>query len=496
MAPDRFVLAVDQGTSSTKAVLVTAAGGVLARGSAPVAQSFPAPGWVEQDPVEIWTSVQSAVAACLEAAGPEAAAAVAAVGFSNQRESVVLWDRRTGEAVAPLVSWQDRRTAEKAARLVDAGHGDLVFELTGLPLDPMFSAAKMSWLLDEHDPDRSRARAGELCLGTVDAWLLSRFGGEAVIEIGNASRTQLLSLATGTWDEKLLEIFGIPAAALPRVVTSTGPFPASRDLAPLPDGRPVTAVLGDSHAALFAHAGWRPGVVKASYGTGSSVMTLATGRTGRESGVCSTVAWQTGDPAPALALEANVLATGRTLTWLAEVFGTGVDTLLAEAAATGSGGVTLVPAFGGLGAPWWDASAVPVLAGFTLGTGRAAIARAGLESVAFQVADVVAAMADAGVPVRALYADGGLSRNDTVLQLQADVCGVPVHRAAEADLSALGAAHLAGVAAGLWTLAELDAKPHGDGDVFVPAWTPDRRTTATAAWRDALARTRTRRGRG
>ena len=236
------------------------------------------------------------------------------------------------------MSWQDRRTAARARALVDDGHGDLVLARTGLPLDPMFSALKMSWLLDAHDPDRTRARRGELCLGTVDAWLLAKLapGSDPVTEAGNASRTQLLDIATGAWDYALLQLFDVPAAALPAVVPSTGPFPSVRTLPEL-EGVPVRAVLGDSHAALFAHAGWRPGVVKATYGTGSSVMALGEADPATRGGICSTIAWHL--DGPARAVEANVLSTGRTLTWLAGLFGTDVTTLLAEAEGTAADGV-------------------------------------------------------------------------------------------------------------------------------------------------------------
>ncbi|GAA3161826.1 hypothetical protein GCM10020001_102760 [Nonomuraea salmonea] len=354
---DPLILAVDQGTSSTKALLVDARGRVVSRAVAPLSESQPRPGWVEQDPAELWQSVRRAVAECVTPAG---AGRVAGIGISNQRESLVLWERRTGEPVGPLLSWQDQRTAGRCHEL--AGAAELVRSVSGLPLDPMFSALKARWLLDTYDPDRRRA--GELCLGTVDSWLLSRFGGEHLIEAGNASRTQLLDVATGDWDDRLLELFGVPREVLPRVVPSCAAFPAARGLAPLPDGVPVLAVMGDSHAAMFAHAGWRPGVVKATYGTGSSVMAISrsgrtgqTGRTGRTGevgevgevrGLCRSIAWDLGD-GPALCVEGNIRATGRMVSWLADLFGVPVPELLKEAES--ADGVHFVPAFGGLGAP-------------------------------------------------------------------------------------------------------------------------------------------------
>jgi glycerol kinase len=268
---DALILAIDNGTSSTKCLLVDDCGEVVGRGQAPVSLATPEPGWVEQDANEIWASVRTAVSEALDAA---AAKRVVSVGLSTQRESCVIWDRRSGKALTPVLSWQDQRTESACQALRDAGHGAVIRRKSGLPLDPMFSAAKARWLLDRLPSGQQRAEAGELCIGTIDAFILSRFGGEAVVEAGNASRTQLFNVAKAGWDEELLSIFGIPAAAMPRVVTSTGPFPAVRGLAPLPDGVPVGAVMADSHSALFAHGAFEPGPVKATHGTGSSVMGL------------------------------------------------------------------------------------------------------------------------------------------------------------------------------------------------------------------------------
>jgi glycerol kinase len=471
----QLVLAIDQGTGSTKALLVDTDGQVVARGSSPVGQSHPRPGWVEQSPDELWASVRGAVHDCVPAA---LAAQVVAVGISTQRESLVLWDRQSGEAAGPLLGWQDRRTAGACAELAAAGVGDLVRSVSGLPLDPMFSALKAQWLLDAHDPGRT----GRFCLGTIDSWLLSRFGGPHSTETGNAARTQLMDVSTGQWDERLLELFRVPREALPEIVTSTGPFPAVRDLAPLPDGVPVLAVMGDSHAALFAHGGWRPGVVKATYGTGSSIMALGDGA---GDGLCRTVAWEIDKIA--LALEGNILATGQTLVWLAEVLGTTPDTLLAEAAAASSDGVHLVPAFGGLGAPWWNPDATTVACGMTLGTRRAQLAAAAVESVAFQVADVVSAIEAAAGPVDVLVSDGGLSRNDHLMQLQADISGRRVARSSEADLSALGVADLAGLRAGLWSWQELEDRPRA-ADEFQPRGSDAERAGRREAWLRAVER--------
>ena len=484
-AAEPLLLAIDQGTSATKAVLVDSGGAIVARGSAPVGLAHPEPGWVEQSAEEIWESVRTAVAAC--AADPAQAARVVAAGFSTQRESLVLWERAGGAPLGPLLSWQDQRTVEDCARLRAAGAADTVRRLSGLPLDPMFSALKASWLLDRHDPGRERSRRGELCLGTIDSWLLSRLGGDHVIEVGNAARTQLLDVRRQDWAPELLDLFGVPAAVLPRVVASGGPFPSIRGLAPIRDGTPVTAVLGDSHAALYAHAGWLPGRVKATYGTGSSIMGLGHPPDGTSAALCLTVAWD--DGTPALAFEGNIRATGATLAWLAEFLAT-TPSALAGAAAESSDGVHLVPGFGGLGAPWWDDGAVGMVSGLTFGTRVPQVARAALESIAFQVEDVVAAVDREVGPVETLLADGGATENRVLMQLQADTSGRRVERALARDLSALGAAHLAGHGAGVWTRAGLEALERRR-EVFEPAEPAAERRRRVDAWHAALDRART-----
>lgn len=485
MAED-LILAIDQGTSSTKSMLVSSRGTVVAEAAVSLGQSHPEPGWVEQDAEEIWSSVQRSVLDCVT---PEHAAHVVGVAFSVQRETVVLWDRGTGRSVAPALSWQDQRTSARATELERAGHDDEILARTGLPLDPMFSALKASWLLDEHDPERTRSGAGEWRIGTIDAWLLSHFDGDLVTEIGNASRTQLFDLDAAAWDDSLLKIFNVPRACLSHVVSSVGPFPTVRDLVPVPDGTPVLAVMADSHAALFAHAGWRPGVVKATYGTGSSVMALGP-RASAASGVCATVAWQVDDVTHAL--EANIRSTGRTLTWLADLLGVDADVLFEEAAASDNGGVSLVPAFGGLGAPWWDRDAQAVLSGFSLGTRRAQLARAAVESIAFQVDDVVTAFAGIVGPLAELACDGGMTRSAALMQLQADVSGLPVQVSSTANLSALGAARLAGLRVGWWTWSDLEEE-HGaatpEGSVR-PLLDENSRARLRSAWTAAVARSR------
>lgn len=481
---DTLILAIDQGTSATKCVLVDGAGTIVARGTAPLGEAHPSPGWVEQDARELWASVQAAAARCLDGIDPRR---VAAIGLSNQRESLVLWDRTSGEPLGPLLSWQDQRTAADCDALRSADTEALVRGRSGLPLDPMFSAAKARWLLDAYDPDRSRSRAGALCLGTVDSWLLSRFGGEHLIEVGNAARTQLLNVAAVDWDDDLLALFAVPRAALPRVVGSTGPFPSARSLAPLPDGVPVLGVMGDSHAALFAHGARHAGQVKATYGTGSSVMGLLAGPKNLDAGMCLTIAWQT--DRPCYAAEGNIRASGSSLRWLAQLFGRTPEDLSALGAASSAAGVVLVPGFTGLGAPYWDRNAVGLLANLRLDTGVAQLARAALDAMVEQVADVVAALERTTGPIVALHADGGPSRSDAVMQMQADALERPILRARDAELSALGVAHMAGLSAGIWSERALAALPRAI-DRFEPRTTPDARAAARTQWQRAVARAR------
>jgi glycerol kinase len=480
---DLLVLAIDQGTSATKCIVVGEDGSIRRRASVAIDQQHPQPGWAEQDPMEIWRSVQQATREVLEGLDP---AQVAAVGLSTQRESTVLWDRATGAPLGPLLGWQDIRGAEKCARLRLAGYAERVFSITGLPLDPMFSAAKASALLDLHDPDRSRSSRGELCLGTVDSWLLCRLSGQHLIEAGNAARTQLLDITSRRWDPWLLDLFAVPVEALPTVVASTGPFVGCADLDPLPPAARVTGVLGDSHAALFAHAGWRPGQVKVTYGTGSSVMGVTADPLARSAGVARTVAWEL--DRPTYALEGNIRATGATLVWLARLLGM-TPAEVAAAAGPDSGGVVLVPAFTGLGAPWWDDKARGTITGLSADTGRAQLCRAGLESITFQVEDVVSAVEKAAGLVTVILADGGPSANSTLMQLQADTSGRQVSTSQVAELSALGAAHVAGVGAGVWSMSDLDALPR-PRSTYRPGTASGERDKRLQDWHTSVAAAR------
>jgi len=480
---DPLILAIDQGTSATKAALVNQAGGVVARAAADVAVHHPRRGWVEQSPAEIWQSFRTSVQACLRGTD---SSRLAGIGLSTQRESLLLWDRRTGQPVSPLISWQDQRTASLCREY--ASSAAAVRQTSGLPLDPMFSATKARWLLDHFDPDRTRTSRGDLCLGTVDAWLLRQLTGQDQIEVGNASRTQLMDIQTCQWSPRLLDLFGVPAQALPDIVSSVGPFGPRLHDAGLPVKVPVLAVLGDSHAALFGHAGWRQGLVKATYGTGSSVMAASSERADPASGLCETIAWQIGAE-PARAVEGNIRSSGATLSWLAQLTSVSPAQLASIAADAEADGVHLVPGFNGLGAPWWDPQATGLLTGLTLGTRLENVARAALESIALQVNDLLMAVREATGEASVLSADGGPATNSSLMQLQADLSGIPVWRPETADLSALGAAHLAGLAAGLWSHQNLDALPRPH-DEFTPVTSRTWRDGKVAAWRAAIRRAR------
>ena len=479
-----LILAIDQGTSATKCLAVDGEGAVIAKGQAPLAESRPRPGWVEQDADAVWHSVVAAVRGCLVG---ELGDRVIAIGIANQRESMLLWDGSTGRPLSPVISWQDQRTVDLCETLRAPEAEALVQSRSGLPLDPMFSALKARWLLDTHDPDRARSRAGQIRLGTIDSWLLHRASGGRdggpVIEVGNASRTQLLNIAQADWDESLLEFFDVPASALPRIVPSVGPFPSVRDLAPVPDGTPIAAVMADSHAALFAHGAFEPGPVKATYGTGSSVMGLVEKPDVVADGLCLTIAWSI--DRPAYAAEANIRSAGATLRWTADLLGLTTDELVTLAEDADGQGASLIPAFNGMGAPWWHQRANGTLCGLTLGAGRPQVARAAFESIPHQVADVIDAFDRSIGRVSVLHADGGPTRNDVLMQLQADLLDRPVHCTDAAELSALGVAHLAGLSAGLWNQETLKDFDRG-GRAFRPAMPAVDRVTHRARWLTAI----------
>lgn len=482
-----LVLAIDQGTGSTKAIVVDSDGLIVSKGQCAIGLATPQAGWVEQDPEEIWESVRGAIASAVT---PELARDIAAAGLATQRESCVIWDRASGRSLTPLLSWQDQRTLSLCQAMPDSER-QAIRSKTGLPLDPMFSAVKAKWLLDMIDPGRSRSRNGDLCIGTIDSFLVHRMGGGHVVEIGNASRTQLMDLETARFDDDLLELFGIPAAALPAIVPSMRESARVKSIAPLLDGTPVTAVLADSHAALFAHGVFEPGKVKATQGTGSSIMGLYDRNVRKESidlGVCRTIAWQTDEIFHAF--EGNIRSVGSTLVWLAGLLDIGPDELATLAGSVpDSGGVSLVPAFGGLGSPYWDAEAVGIIGGIMQGTSRAQIARASVESISHQIVDVLDSVRASGLSVERLYVDGGPTKNDLLMQFEADMAGVPVVRPRAAELSALGAAYLAGIGAGIWRVEDLPAMRNGES-VFSPEMENAERQRLRTDWRNMVARSR------
>ena len=449
------ILSIDQGTSATKCILVDSAGKIVAKASAALGERYPQSGWVEQDADEIWQSVRTAVDLCL-AQRPEAK--VLAVGLSTQRESALIWERSTSCALSPLLSWQDQRTVSLRNRLAAEGAETFVRARSGLPLDPMFSALKLSWLLDAMDSQRVRAASGDWCMGTIDAFLIKRLGGKDLIEVGNASRTQLLNVHTGQWDDELLKLFNIPKNALPEVAASVGLFAYADRLHDSLKGVPVRSILADSHSALFAHGAYQPGQVKATMGTGSSVMGLTDGKTTPHPGMCLTIAWDRGHGVQQ-ALEGNIRSAGSTLQWIARLFGTSSDEAVEIATQSKSDGLCLVPAFNGLAAPWWNSSALGLLSGLTLDTRKEALFAAALESIAHQVADVVDAMEASNNKVERLLLDGGPSRNARLREMLSAFIGRPVVHCADVELSALGVAHLAGVGAELWDWNAIAALP-------------------------------------
>jgi glycerol kinase len=497
------VLALDQGTTSSRALVFDEAGTVLAVAQREFRQIYPRPGWVEHDPLEIWESQRDVAAEALAALAATAKAGVtagdiAAIGITNQRETVILWERATGRPVANAIVWQDRRTADACERLAREGLTPLFRYKTGLVLDPYFSGTKLAWLLDNLPGVRAKAEAGRLAFGTVDTWLIWNLtggphGGRHVTDASNASRTLLYDLRSGDWDDELLAALRIPRAVLPEVRSSSEVY---GETTPELFGRPIpiAGVAGDQQAALFGQACLQPGMAKNTYGTGAFLL-MNTGTqpvpSARE--LLTTVAWRIGDQTE-FALEGSVFIAGAVVQWLRDGLGlirSSSEVTALAASVPDSGGVVLVPAFTGLGAPHWDPYARGSLLGLTRGTTAGHIARAALEGIAFQVADVIDAMrADSGVPLTELRVDGGAAANDLLMQFQADLLGVPVTRPHTLETTALGAAYLAGLATGVWSSLEDVASHWQAGQTFEP--NPDRGKVAAmrARWNRAIERSR------
>jgi len=490
----RYILALDQGTSSSRAILFDRSGAPVATAQKELTQHYPHPGWAEHDPREIWELQLAVARQALRDARVEARQ-VAAIGIANQRETTVLWDRLTGAPVAPAIVWQDRRTADRCAQLTAEGAGPLIQGKTGLLIDPYFSATKLAWLLDHVPGARARADRGELAFGTIESWLVWNLTGgrRHLTEVSNASRTSLLNLRTLEWDDELLALFAIPRSVLPEIVPSSGAL-AETDPELFGMSLPIAGMAGDQQAALFGQACLNAGMAKNTYGTGLFLL-MNTGQqpTVSRHRLLTTVGWRRGAET-GYALEGSVFMGGAIVQWLRDGLGfIGAADQIEALAATceSSEGVILVPAFAGLGAPYWDAYARGALVGMTRGTGRPQIARAALDSIALQTVDIVRAMeADSGIAVSELRVDGGASQCDLLMQIQADLLGVPVVRPRVTETTALGAAYLAGIQVKFWSGLDEVAQQWQEARRFEPAISAEERGTRVARWHRAVERAR------
>ncbi len=493
----RFIAAIDQGTTSTRVVLVDGAGAPVFSVAKPVEQYFPQPGWVEHDAAAIARDVEILLAEAVKHAG--GAHSIAAIGITNQRETTVLWDRMTGEPLHRALVWQDRRTADVCRRLEREGHESRVRALTGLVLDPYFSATKIAWLLDNIEGARARAERGELCCGTIDSWLVWKLTGGVrhVTDASNAARTLLLDLTDTQWNDELLGLFDVPAAILPEIVDCQAEFGATWN-GLFDTSIPILGMAGDQQAASFGQACFETGMVKATFGTGCFLLANAGEQAVPSANrLLTTVAWRLGGR-PVYALEGSIFMAGATVQWLRDGLGILDDAAQSESIArslSDTSGVYLVPAFAGLGAPYWDAGAQGAIVGLTRGCGSAEIVRAGLEAVAYQTRDLLNAvagdMAHAGLEApQRLRVDGGMVANSWLMQFLADQLGIVVERARYSEATAMGAAYLAGLEAGVFdNLDSLAAMWQSDA-VFEPALDLDRADMAYAGWQAAVARVR------
>jgi glycerol kinase len=487
-----YILALDQGTTSSRAMLFDRDGAIAAVAQKEFPQIFPRPGWVEHDAQEIWAT-QLAVA--VEALGRARVRPhdVAAIGITNQRETTIVWDRDTGQPVSNAIVWQDRRTAEHCDRLRADGHQPMISERTGLVIDAYFSGTKIAWILDHVPGARARAEAGRLAFGTVDSWLVWKLTGGAahITDASNASRTMLFNINTLAWDRELLALLGIPAAMLPDVRSSIEVYGSvSTDLG-LP-GVPISGIAGDQQAALFGQMCVSPGLTKNTYGTGCFLLqNTGTRRVASQNKLVSTVAWKIGGRTE-YALEGSVFIGGAVVQWLRdglEMIGRSGDVEKLAGSVTDNGGVYLVPAFAGLGAPHWDAYARGLVIGITRGTTRGHLARAALESIAYQVDDLLDAVRrDSSITLSELRVDGGAATNDALMQFQADVLGVPVVRPAVTETTALGAAYLAGLAVGFWKSADEIGRQWRVERRFDPAMPRADAERLRERWREAVNR--------
>jgi glycerol kinase len=470
-----YIVAIDQGTTSTRCIVFDADGSIVSVDQREHEQSYPRPGWVEHDPAEIWFQVQAVTRGALDQAGLSRAD-VAAIGITNQRETTILWDAETGEPVHPAIVWQDTRTDALIRTLAGDAGRDRFRAQTGLPLATYFAGPKIAWLLDNVPGLRKRAEAGEIRFGTVDTWLIEKLTGRHATDVTNASRTMLMNLSTLDWDDAVLSAFGIPRAMLPEIKPSSFVYGEATDLL---FGVPVASALGDQQAALFGQTCFRPGEAKCTYGTGSFLL-LNTGErpVASSRGLITTVAYQIGAAAPVYALEGSIAITGALVQWLRDNLGLIASAPEVNALAStvdDNGGCYIVPAFSGLFAPYWRPDARGVIAGLTGYVTKGHLARATLESTAWQVKDVVdAMMAESEVPLSQLRVDGGMTASELLMGFQADVLDVPVVRPTVAETTALGAAYAAGLAVGFWP----------DLDTLAAQWTAERRWAPTMAEAD------------
>ncbi len=490
-----YILALDQGTTSSRAILFDHAGSACATAQQEFTQHYPQPGWVEHDPLDIWQT-QLAVARDAMAQAGASASQLAAIGIANQRETTLLWERSSGRPLHNAIVWQDRRTARFCDELKAEGFDRVILERTGLVTDPYFSGTKLHWLLQQVPGARARAERGELAFGTVDSWLIWQLTGGRlhVTDVSNASRTMLYDIHALDWSHAILARLNIPRSLLPQVVASSealGVTEAEHFGAPVL----LAGMAGDQQAATFGQACHRAGTAKNTYGTGCFLL-LNTGAAPvhSDNNMLTTVAWQLGAAPPLYALEGSVFVAGAAVQWLRDelgLIGSAAESAALAASVPDSGGVVVVPAFTGLGAPWWDAYARGAVLGLTRGSGRAQIVRATLESIAYQSRDVVDAMsADAGLALQGLRVDGGAAANDFLMQFQADILGVAVQRPAITETTALGAAFLAGLAAGFWRDQEEIAGQWRVERVFEPRMSVDEREGRYALWQRAVERAR------
>jgi len=489
------VLAIDQGTTGSTALVLDRDGRVLGRATEEFTQHYPQPGWVEHDPDEIWrVSLEVIGMALAEASLTEGD--LRAVGITNQRETTVVWDRTTGEPLHRAIVWQSRQTADICQEIRDNGLEPMITERTGLVVDPYFSGSKVKWILDRYPEARPRAEAGELVFGTIDTWMLYKLTGGEVLatEPTNASRTLLYDIRKLAWDPELLEIFGVPEAMLPEVKPSSGVFGTTVPAGALPGGVPVAGIAGDQQAALYGQGCWQPGMVKNTYGTGCFVM-VNTGSELQRSccGLLTTVCCDATGGA-AYALEGSIFTTGAAVQWLRDemgLIGSAVETEEVAARIQDTQGVYVVPAFAGLGAPYWDMDARGAIVGLTRGSGREQIIRATLDSIAYQTRDVIDAMNnDAAEPVLELRADGGAAANNHLMQFQADILGVPVVRPRLLETTAAGSAFLAGLGTGMWRNPEDLEGAWREDRRFEPGMEQAERDRLYQGWRDAVERVR------